>query len=58
MFLVSMPQENERGRDDDHLPTPMMQGRPVERDPEGNDPLLVAARWTLQGGDPEPEDED
>lgn len=53
-----MPQDSERGPPDEYGPTPMMQGRPVEREPEGDDPLLVAARWTLQGGNPEPEPEE
>lgn len=57
MFLVGMPQENERESRPDHVLAPMMQGRSVEEDPEGTDPLLVAARWTLQGSEP-PEDED
>ena len=49
--------EHEDSRDADHVPPPMQQGRPAEEDPEGEDPLLVAARWTLQGAEP-PEDED
>lgn len=56
VVLVSMPQDSERGPRDEYGPTPMMQGRPVEREPEGDDPILVAARWTLQGGEPEPEE--
>lgn len=53
-----MPQESDRGPPDKYGPTPMTQGRPVEREPVGDDPLLVAARWTLQGGEPAPEPEE
>lgn len=45
------------GGDHDHTLAPMQQGRPAEEDPEGKDPLLVAARWTLQGAEtPDGED--
>lgn len=53
MVLVGMTRE----RDHDHVLAPMQQGRPAEEDPEGQDPLLIAARWTLQGESP-PEDAD
>lgn len=51
-----MSPDTDRGPQDEHGPTPMMQGRPVGRVPDGDNPILVAARWTLQGGDPEPKD--
>lgn len=52
MLLVDMDQDRER---DDSRLRPFQFGRPAEDDPEGEDPMLVAARWRLSRAD---EDED
>lgn len=52
MLLVGMDQDRER---DDSRLRPFQFGRPAEDDPEGEDPMLVAARWRLSRAD---EDED